>query len=77
MTCTYGFVRSRKPGVLNRCAVQQVVPLQKPIEATEETSEEYDLHWDRSSLGQGCKDEASAGDEQQPSTELHLHHLLP
>lgn len=77
MTCTYGFVGLRWPGVLIRCAVQQVVPLQKPIEATEESSEEYDLHWDGSSLGQGGKDEAPARDEVQPPTELHLHHLLP
>lgn len=77
MTCTYGFVGPRRPVVLIRCAVQQVVPLQKPIEATKESSEEYNLHWDGTSFGQGGKDEAPVGDEQQPSTELHLHHLLP
>lgn len=60
---TYGLVGSWQPGVLSGCAVQQVVPMQKPIEGTEEGSEDYDVHWDGSPSGQGGEDDAPAGAE--------------
>lgn len=46
--------------------MQQVVPLQETVQATEDGGAEHDGQRDRSSSGQGGEDEAPAVDEQKP-----------